>query len=110
MAFDGIRKQLAFIQLADSKGDIYQPTSGKKGLVHQIILHNTNTAEESIILYLHDGVNEYKLWKIPLPVDETVVLDFVGEGLVVKNGAKLTGYTTTAAKVTCYVSGTEETE
>ena len=105
------RGNLAFIQLAATKGDIYDPAASTTGLIHNILLHNTNTTSEIVELNYHDGTNEYLLFKITLIPDETVQLDFRGEGLVIASttGAKLTGNTTTAAKVTCKVDGTEET-
>lgn len=101
------RKKLAFAQLPDTKGDLYAP-SGVIGLAHNIILHNTNTTTEAVEINYHDGSNEYKLWAFDVEADDTVVLDFRGEGLVVPDGAKLTGNTTTAAKVTFLATGSEE--
>jgi hypothetical protein len=49
------RKPLAFLQVPDSKGDLYAPPSGSKGLVHNIIVHNTNTTAESVVRNYHDG-------------------------------------------------------
>lgn len=102
------RKKLAFIQLAASKGDIYDPGTAI-GLVHNIVLFNANTSSETIVLNLHDGTNEYQLFEIVLTSKDTVILDFRGEGLVVDAASKITGSTTTATKVTCLVTGSEET-
>lgn len=104
------RKNLAHIQLASTKGDIYDPPIDTTGLIHNIILHNTNTTSEIVELNYHDGTNEYLLFKLTLIADETIQLDFNGEGLVIAStaGAKLTGNTTTASKVTCKADGTEE--
>ena len=76
------QKKLAFIQLANSKGDIYDPGTAL-GLVHNIILHNINTTTETVVLYLHDGTNEYIIYKFGLAANETVVLQHINEGLVV---------------------------
>jgi hypothetical protein len=104
------RKKLAFIQLASSKGDIYDPPASTKGLVHNILLHNANTESETVVLYMHDGTNEYIIYQVTLAANATIQFEFAAEGLVVDALSKLTGYTTTASKVTCLVSGTEETE
>lgn len=101
-------KKLAFVQLANSKSDIYDPGTAI-GLVHNIILHNTNTIDEIVTLYMHDGTNEYILYKITMEPNETVQLSFGSEGLVVDASSKITGFTSTAAKVTCSISGTERT-
>jgi hypothetical protein len=99
-------KKLAFLQLASSRGDVCDSGSSIYE-VHNIFLHNTNTASETVVLYLHDGTNEYILYKIALIANETVMLCLGSEGLIIDADSKLTGYTTTAAKVTCLVCGTE---
>ncbi len=101
-------KKLAFIQLANSKGDIYDPPASTKGLVHNIILHNTNTTSETVVINLHDGTNEYQIYKVLLIANETLQFSYQNEGLVVDANSKLTGSTTTASKVTCLISGSEE--
>lgn len=101
-------KKLAFVQLASSKGDIYDPPASTKGLVHNILIHNTNTTSETVVLYLHDGTNEYKIFNMSVAANETIQLAFQNEGLVVDANSKITGSTTTASKVTCLISGSEE--
>ncbi len=102
------RKKMAFIQLSNTKGDIYVPTSGKIGLVHNVILYNSNTTTENVVLNMNDGTHEYQLFRLVLKSKDTVVLDFKSEGIIVDVASKLTGNTTTASKVTCLVSGSEE--
>lgn len=101
-------KVLAFIQLASSKGDIYDSGSSL-GIVHHIILHNTNTSAEVATLYLHDGTNEYALAKAFLEdaPRETTELSFPESGMIVNSSSKITGNSNTAAKVTCLVIGVE---
>lgn len=102
-------KSLVFIQLADSKGDIYVPATGVKGLIHTILLGNDNTTAEEVRLLFHDGTNEYPIFpKVTVGIGDTAQLEFIGEGLVVNDGSKITGYTTTAAKVTFQAFGSEE--
>lgn len=99
-------KKLAFIQLPSSKGDIYD--SGTSiGEVHNILLHNANTTSETVVINLHDGTNEYQILKVGLSTLETLIIEFINEGLIVDASSKLTGSTTTASKVTCSVNGTE---
>jgi len=102
------RKKLAFLQLPSSKGDIYDPPSNTIGLVHNIVIHNTNSSPETVVLNLHDGTNEYQIFSIVATSGETVLLDFRGEGLVVDASSKITGNTTTSSKVTCLITGSEE--
>ena len=99
-------KKLAFVQLANAKADVYD--SGTSiGEVHNILLHNSNTIAELVVLNLHDGTNEYQILKVTMATLETLILTFINEGLIVDAASKLTGNTTTAAKVTCSVNGTE---
>ena len=103
------RKKLAFVRLASSKADIYDPPASTIGLVHNIILFNNYASSETIVINLHDGTNEYQLFQIILTSKDSVILDFKGEGLVVDALSKITGSTTTGAQVTCLINGSEET-
>jgi len=102
------RKALAFGQLPSSKGDLYAPASGNKGLVHNIFLHNTNTTAETVVLNYHDGTSEHEIFNQSLSAGETVIWDFKGAGDIVEDGGKYTGNTDTASKVTFKIDGTEE--
>jgi len=99
-------KKLAFMQLPSTKGDIYDSGSSI-GEVHNILLFNNNTISETVTIYLHDGTNEYIIIKAILVASETLLFQFINEGLIVDAASKLTGLSTTAAKVTCSVNGTE---
>ena len=103
------RKKLAFIQLAATKSDIYDPPASTIGLVHNIVLYNSNSTSELVVLNLHDGTNEYCLFQFTVSPLDTVFIDFKGEGLVVDALSKITGSTTVASKVTCLITGSEET-
>jgi len=100
--------KLAFVQLANAKADIYDSGTAI-GEVHNIIIHNTNTTSEAVVLNLHDGTNEYQIYKMTLIMNETVMLSFGSEGFIVDASSKITGNTTTAAKVTCLIMGTART-
>ena len=102
------RGNLAFGQLADSNGLIYAPSSAV-GLVHNILLHNTAATVETVIITYDDGSNEYQLYEMGLAANETVQLEFGGEGFVVEDAGDIKGETTTASTVTYKIDGTEET-
>lgn len=104
-------KKLAFVQLPISSGSttIYDPAVGTKGLIHNIILYNDNSSSETIVIKMHDGTNEYKLFQMVVIASDSVIVDFRGEGLVVDENSSLNGYTSTASMVTCLVNGSEET-
>jgi hypothetical protein len=107
MAGSFARSQIAFIQLANSKGDIF--ATGSNRLVHNIVLHNINTTAEVVEINFHDGTNEYMILNYSLAADETYILQFANEGFYIPSAGKLTGNTTTAVKVTCSISGSIET-
>ena len=102
------RKNVDFDYIPSTKGDLYTPTSCSNGLIHNILIHNSNTASENIIIYYHDGTNEYPIFNIDLAANDTFVPEWIGEGFVVMDGAKITGVTDTASKVVIKIDGTEE--
>ena len=102
------RKTLAFGQLPNSKGDLYEPATGRKGYVHNITLHNTGASAEDVVLNFHDGTDENEILSESIAAYDTYLLDFPGEGETVDEGAKITGNTDTASTVTYKFSGTEE--
>ena len=108
MAFT--RNVLHFGYIADTKTDIYTPTAGSKGLVHNITLHNTNTSStpEMVDIFYSDGTNDLQQWHINLDATETVMLQFGNEGYMITDGGKLSSTTTTATKVTIKIDGAEE--
>jgi len=102
------RKNLAFGQLPAAKGDLYVAPGDTKGFVHNILVHNIGGVAEIVDLYYHDGVSEFLIFKMTISSNETVLVDFIGEGFVVEATKKITGNTTTAATVTYKIDGTEE--
>jgi hypothetical protein len=104
------RKKLAFLRLASTNGDIYDPPASTKGLVHNIIIHNTHAANpQVVVINLHDGSNEWELYSMTLAIDETVQLDYPGEGWLIDAASKITGSSTDANVTVVNISGTEET-
>ena len=101
--------KLAFVQLSATPATTVYDSGAAIGEVHNIILHNANTTTEVVILNLHDGSVEYPLFKVSLVTLETLIIEFINEGLIVDAASKITGSTTTGAKVTCAVNGTERT-
>ena len=94
-------------QLPNSAGDLYDPASGVTGCVHNITLHNTNTTAEEVLIFKHNGTTAYRIVDVSLATKETLIFSFGNDGLVVDGTNKIQGSTTTAAKVTCDISGTK---
>jgi hypothetical protein len=103
-------KKMAFKLLANAKGDIYTPGAGVTGHLHTALFCNTHNDALKITLYMHDGAVELELFdELSLAAGETATFPFPGEGLVVDAASKITGFAETADKVTCFLSGSEET-
>ena len=98
---------LALGQLNTSQADICDPGSDETFLVHNLTLHNTNSTTETIELWKHDGTTAYKIFKITLSANETLIISWANEGLVLDDSHKLQGKTTTASKVTYDISGSK---
>jgi len=95
----------AYIQLAATKGDIF--AVGRDRKVDMIMIHNTNSSAEQVVILFHDGTNEYQILDREIAVDETYTMEFP-KGLYIPQVGKLTGNADTAEKVTCLVVGTIE--
>lgn len=98
-------KKLAFLQLSDTQSSIYYPVT-EMGEIHNILLHNTNTTNEVVTLFLDDGAFEFQIYKVELVPDQTLQLSFGNEGFIVDESSYLSGSSTTANMVTCLVMGT----
>lgn len=105
MAFT--RKVLAFQQLELTKGDVYAP-SGVIGLVHNVVFCNSHSADVDVIVYYHDGANEFQVMRMTLASGEFAVIQYPGEGDVIADGAKITAEASVADVVTIKVCGSEE--
>jgi hypothetical protein len=104
-AIEPTGEKLAFLQLADSKADIYDPGTNY-GQIKSILLYNSSLETETVELFLHDGTNEYRIYAVELERLETLLLEYP-KGLPINASSKLTGNTTTADTVTCLISGIE---
>ena len=96
---------LAHVQLAATKGDVYVPAAGITGIVHSIILHNTDSGVQTVELFFNDGTNSYREFNPQIAPNDTLVIPLGGAGMPVVNGKKIEGNTTTASKVTCTLCG-----
>lgn len=94
-------------QLPNSQTDIYDPASGVTGCIHNITLHNTNTVAETVEIWKHNGTTAYKIFKGDIDPDDTIIIEYGNDGLVVDGAHKIQGKATTAAKVTIDICGTK---
>lgn len=98
---------LALGQLPSSQTDICDPGASETFLIHNITIHNTNSTSETVELWKHNGTTAYQILKATVASNETVILDWANDGLVLDGSHKLQGKTTTAAKVTYDISGSQ---
>lgn len=105
-----VAKNLGLGQLPNSVGDLYVPGAGVTAHVHNIVIYNDNTINELVVINHNDGANNYCIFKATVVPNDTVILSFPNEGIVLLNsgGDKITGNTTTASKVTYDINGSEE--
>jgi len=99
-------KKLASGQVAASAGAIYSP-SGVVGYVKTIILYNSHTSAESVILYDNGTAIANTLLQVDIDPNETLTWEF-GHMLVIDDGDTLQADTVTASKVNFFLYGAEE--
>jgi hypothetical protein len=104
-------KNFVSVQVPSTKGDLLAPASGHIYQVHNILIHNTNTITENVIIYYHDGTNERQIFDEDILAGETFMPEWIGEGFILDgdNSAKFTGETDTASKVNFIPSGSDRT-
>ena len=116
MAYDFSR--LANIQtIADSAGSLYANPISKKSFITGIIIHNTNTTAETVILYnvpdsaasLGAAAVTNQIFKKDIEPDDTIEWDLPKPGIILEDqNDSLQGTTTTASKVTITLMGAVE--
>jgi hypothetical protein len=106
MAVTFTPKKLAFKKLTIASADIYD-SGANIGEVHSIILCNTFGTTQSVVINLNDGSFTYPIFTFDLVAKETLILQFINEGLIVDAASKLTGSCTSTNGVTILVNGSE---
>ena len=103
--------------IASSAGAVYTNPSSKTSYVRSIILHNTNTSAEAVVLYnvpdnsgsVGTAAATNQFYKTSVAADTTVIIEFPVPGLVLSDtNDTIQATTTTASKVTIQISGATE--
>jgi len=103
-------KVLAEGQLPTSTGDLYTVPANTAAIVKTITLVNTNTASETINLYiLKSGSTARRIIPQDLSLGSKYSLIF-DEEITLGAGDKIQGSTTTASKVDFTIMGVEKTQ
>jgi len=76
-----------------------------------ILIHNINTSTENVVLYIDDGTNERIAYNMDVAANDTIQIEFRGEGLPLDGDSsqKITGVTDTASKVNVTFTGSDRT-
>lgn len=89
---------------------ISNTVSGVTDFIHNITLHNTNTVDQTVEIHTHNGVNMFRLVKATLVPDETLILQWTNEGLIIPTNNHIGAVTGVANKMVISVEGSERTE
>lgn len=101
-------KNLSTSQLPATETVLHTSASGTKTLIHNITLHNTDgSTAYAASLFLHNGTSSFRIWYSSLAANNTVIVDFGNEGLVLEAGYSIRGLASAAAKINAIVCGIE---
>ena len=81
--------------------------SSVTGMVKTIILHNTNSSDETVEIYMNGTSDSDRMLKVSLASNETLEWAFQ-HMVVVLDAQGLKGKSTTASKVNYFIYGAEE--
>lgn len=111
-------KNLAeIVTIADTAGAILTNPTSKTSYIRLINIHNSNTATETVKLYLvpdsggsvGTAGDTNKIYEDDIASNETRIIDYAVPGLILTDGNDtLQGVTDTASKVTITVTGGQE--
>lgn len=112
----GIAKRMALVttQLHDGTANtmdtLYVSPAETKTLIHNIILHNThNRTVTAELFYVTQRGTQFQMYNVTMEPNETLLLDYIGEGDVFEAGDKLKGFASVTGKINIKVCGTQET-
>lgn len=102
-------KVLAEGQLASSKDTLYTVPASTTAYIKFFSCFNTNTTDETVIIYLKPASTSRKVGRAVLSANEQVRFIDKDEALILETGDLIEGETTTASKVDYVILGVEET-
>jgi len=103
-------KLLASGQLgvAGTPATIYDPSSGKTGMIKTIVLHNTQASSTEVAeIFFNGTADSTRMLNVSLEAGETFEWS-VGHMIVMLDAELLKGQSTTASKVNYFIFGAEE--
>jgi len=104
-------KLLSSGQLGDdvtSDAAIYDPSSGKTGMIKTIVLHNMQASSTEVAeIFFNGTADSTRMLNVSLTAGETFEWS-VGHMIVMLDAELLKGQSTTASKVNYFIFGAEE--
>jgi len=100
-----------------SASQVYTNASGETTYIRSVILHNTNTSAEVVVLYnvpdssgsVGTAATANQFYKASVAADSTVIIEFATPGIVLSDeNDTIQASTTTANKVTIQIMGATE--
>jgi hypothetical protein len=92
-------------QIASSTGVVYTAPAGKLAQVLDILVHNTNTTVENVVVYWNGAASANRLFNISLVANETYEFKIP---IYLNGGETIQAATTTASKVNIILYGREQ--
>ena len=102
-----VAKNLANGQLSNTATTLYTVPAGKTTIIKSILLHNTDTTDQTVVLYLNDTTARVIFRKVLAP-KATVVFE-PETAYVITDSYTIDAESTTGAVVDYWISGAEET-
>lgn len=104
-------------EIASSAASVYANPPSKTTYIRSIILHNTNSSAEAVVLYnvpdnssaVGTAATANQFYKASVAADSTVIIEFATPGIVLTDeNDTIQASTTTANKVTIQIMGATE--
>lgn len=102
-------KRLYLGVLSDTSAAIYTSPASTVSVIHSMVIHNTNTTAETVVLKQNNGTSDFVLYSRSIAAGDTIHIELSGEGMVLESGDILKGNSTTASVVNISVNGSTVT-
>ena len=95
------------LAVAGTPATIYDPSSGKTGMIKTVVLHNMNSSTEVAEIFFNGTADSTRMLNVSLAAGETFEWS-LGHMIVLLDAELLKGQSTTVNKVNYFIFGAEE--
>ena len=95
------------LAVAGTPATIYDPSSGKTGMIKTVVLHNMNSSTEVAEIFFDGTADSDRMLNVSLDAGETFEWS-LGHMIVLLDAELLKGQSTTVNKVNYFIFGAEE--